>query len=581
MPTRVQRAHTEEWSQITQLCLWPEQRKYELLRPLVLYGDLPADRARETGVSERRLREQADQVDAEGVISLFRPTQKQLKDHHRSLPPPMRQAIVDLKTEYAAIGLRDIATMCYVQFGRRPSPTSVQQVLADGPRPSIKGRRYPRYTDISDSAARRPVVVALHAEGWNPTNIAGYLDISRVTVYDVLRRWKAEGVDGLADKSRANTRKRVVDVALKQEVRKLQENPELGAFRIHAALHQMGIHVSPTTCGRILAENRQLYGLGKPALAPKEPKEHPYKAKHRHHIWSVDLRYIEHHQIPGFKKPFYILSILDNFTRAILASNVCQRQDELSYLLVLSEAIRQHGSPDILVSDSGKIFTSKQARFIYEKLGIHKEEIHKKQAWENLIESNFNLQRRLADFRFAQVTSWEGAKMEHERWMTAHNHQPHWAHRQREDGKRTPAEVLDQALGHLWTPEHLHRVFFTRRFARWLDKLGYLRFRQWQLYGEEGLAKRQAMIWLYGQTLTLEYGNMPLTQYTVSFQADKKRFRTVKLLQRFETPYPSPQLSLWSEDEVQWLLDRRLPDYLRQHRQPSCGSGIAQLPLFA
>lgn len=226
--------------------------------------------------------------------------------------------------------------VCYVQFGRRPSPTSVQQVLAEGPRPSIKERRYPRYAGIPDSAARRHEVVALHAEGWNPTNIAGYLDISRVTVYDVLRRWKAEGVDGLADKSRANTRKRVVDVALKQEVRKLQENPELGAFRIHAALHQMGIHVSPTTCGRILAENRQLYGLGKPAQAPKEPKEHPHKAHYRHHIWSVDLRYIEHHQIPGFKKPFYILSILDNFTRAILASNVCQRQDELSFLLVWS-----------------------------------------------------------------------------------------------------------------------------------------------------------------------------------------------------------------------------------------------------
>jgi hypothetical protein len=242
----------------------------------------------------------------------------------------------------------------------------------------------------------------------------------------------------------------------------------------------MGIHVSPTTCGRILAENRQLYGLGKPAQAAKEPKEHPYKAQYRHHIWSVDLRYIERHQISGFKKPFYILSILDNFTRAILASNVCQRQDEMTYLLILSEAIHQHGSPDILVSDSGKIFTSKQARFIYEKLHIQKEEIHKKQAWENLIETQFNIQRRLADFHFAQVTSWEGAKLEHERWMTSHNEQPHWAHRQREDGKRTPAEVLDHAVGHLWNQAQLHRIFFTRRFARWLDRLGYLRFRQWQ-----------------------------------------------------------------------------------------------------
>lgn len=89
------------------------------------------------------------------------------------------------------------------------------------------------------------------------------------------------------------------------------------------------------------------------------------------------------------------------------------------------------------------------------------------------------------------------------------------------------------------------------------------------------------MIWLYGQTLTLEYGNVPLTQYTVSFQADKKRFRTIKLLQRFETQYRSPQLSLWGEEEVKWLLARRLPDRLRQYRQPSGGSGISQLPLFA
>ena len=81
--------------------------------------------------------------------------------------------------------------------------------------------------------------------------------------------------------------------------------------------------------------------------------------------------------------------------------------------------------------------------------------------------------------------------------------------------------------------------------------------------------------------VTLEYGNVPLPQFTVSFQADKKRFRAVKLLQRFDTQYRSPQLSLWSEDEVKWLLARRLPDYRVRHRQPHEGSGIAQLPLFA
>jgi hypothetical protein len=44
-------------------------------------------------------------------------------------------------------------------------------------------------------------------------------------------------------------------------IRALQENPELGECHIHQALKQVGIDLSPRTCGRILALNRKLYGL--------------------------------------------------------------------------------------------------------------------------------------------------------------------------------------------------------------------------------------------------------------------------------------------------------------------------------
>ncbi len=388
-------------------------------------------------------------------------------------------------------------------------------------------------------------------------------------------------MDGLADRSRANTRPvRKVDLTTKREIKRLQENPELGAWRVHAALKQLGIHVSPATCGRIMAENRRLYGLGTPPHTPKEPKEHPYKAQYRHHIWSVDVRYIEQHQIKTIKGPLYIISILDNFSRAILASNVCQRQDETAYLLVLLAAILQHGSPTILVSDSGAIFKTKQALQIYELLEIRKEQIHKRQSWENLLEANFNIQRRLADYHFAQVTSWEEARRVHEDWMTAHNEQPHWAHRHREDGRHSPAEVLNHEQGKLWPRERLHRVFFTRRFERALDRLGYVRFRNYLLYGEEGLARKSAMLWLYGRTLTVEFANTPLTQYTVSFQPDKKRFRTVSLLHRFETQYRSPQLSLWSPAEVIWLPALRLPEYAPRKRPADNKARVFQLVLF-
>ena len=51
----------------------------------------------------------ADDFDERGVVSLFRPTQAQRDDTHRSLPVPMRQLIVDLKAEFPDFTLREIA----------------------------------------------------------------------------------------------------------------------------------------------------------------------------------------------------------------------------------------------------------------------------------------------------------------------------------------------------------------------------------------------------------------------------------------------------------------------------------------
>jgi putative transposase len=576
MPARLQRAHTDVWQQLKQYCRWPEQRRYELLRPIVLFGDLSTERAQQTEANERTLRRQADQFDREGMRSLSRPTQAQLQDRHRSLPPPVRQCIVDLKADYADFSLREIAQICYIRFARRPSHHTIKQVLADGPAPSRKQRRFPLYAEIPDPFQRRSAIVTLHAEGWTAATIADYLSVARSTVYEALKRFRDEGYRGLDDKSRANTRPvRTVDVATKNAIRKLQENPELGAFRIYAALRQMSISVSRATCGRILAENRQLYGLGKPPKAAKEPKEHPYKAQYRHHIWSVDVRYIEHHQIPEVKGSFYVISVLDNFSRAILSSDVFQRQDLTAYLVVLYAAVQQHGCPAILLSDSGAIFRAKQAQAIYAALEIEKQQIHKKQAWENLIETQFNLQRRLADYHFAQVTSWQGAKDVHARWMNEHNYQAHWAHRARADGRLSPAEVLGWVRGRLWEPQRLHRVFFSHRFGRWLDRLGCVRFRHWRLYGELGLARQRATLWLYNETLTVEFANTPLSQFRVSYQPDKKHLRQITEPHHFETQYRSPQRELWDSGTVEWHLVRRLPEYtVRQHRATTTRSWI-------
>ncbi|CAN5164016.1 hypothetical protein BH20ACT11_BH20ACT11_07350 [soil metagenome] len=55
MSGREQVEHTEDWQTIESLSRWPEQRAYELLRPIVVHGDPPPVRARQTGAPERTL----------------------------------------------------------------------------------------------------------------------------------------------------------------------------------------------------------------------------------------------------------------------------------------------------------------------------------------------------------------------------------------------------------------------------------------------------------------------------------------------------------------------------------------------
>jgi hypothetical protein len=104
--------------------------------------------------------------------------------------------------------------------------------LASGPKPSTTERRYKRYGEIEDGAERRRTVIRLHADGWNAKSIAGSLDVSRKTVHAILRRFADEQFAGLEDKSHARTGPRKVDIQTIQEIKKLSENPLLGAYRL-------------------------------------------------------------------------------------------------------------------------------------------------------------------------------------------------------------------------------------------------------------------------------------------------------------------------------------------------------------
>src|SRR5215204_3407103 len=173
MPARPQVAPIEDWRQIELLARAPGQRTYELIRPIVLFGQSPVERAAETGAAERTLYRQVARFGQLGMVSLVPPAKV---EKHRTLPPEVRQAILDAKREHPSLNVHEITTICWARCGHRPSSHTV-------------------------------------------------------------KRWAEEEFAGLPDKSRTPLRPATkVTLRAMTTVKELQENPLLGEFRVHAAL---------------------------------------------------------------------------------------------------------------------------------------------------------------------------------------------------------------------------------------------------------------------------------------------------------------------------------------------------------
>jgi len=565
---------TDDWEQLQFQLDWMEQTRYELIRPVVVFGAPPVERAKQTGVAARTIYRKVNRFDELGMQSLF---ETEPEEDRRALPTSYRQAIVQLKAEYPAFRPNELATICEVRFERRPSPHTIKKILATEPPLTTVVRRFPRYAEMADAHERRGAIVRLHAEGWNIASIAGYLETSRPTVYTTLKRWIEEGVHGLEDKPpiphQAATKSTLWAM---NEVRKLQQNPELGAFRIHAALDQLGVHLSTRTCGRILARNRKLYGLRGPEAKPHEPKPMPFQAHRRHQYWTVDVRYIDVHQLGGGN--IYSITILDNYSRFIVGSAISRTQDQPAFLRVLLSAVTEYGAPEAIVSDGGSIFKAKRALAIYAALGIEKEQIQRRQPSQSYIETNSNVQRRMADYSFERAQTWEELLQRHAAWVHDFNSQKHWAHLKRQDGRRSPAEVLDWVKGRVFSDEDLARCFAPILSTRRVDQQGYVRFRNWRLYGERGLADEAASVWVTEEEVTIQFAEEPLARYGVTYQRDHRHFRQVIPKRIFETCYQSPQPPLLEVSPDDWRLAIEMPRRQRRRRRRPT---LIQATLFA
>lgn len=143
----------------------------------------------------------------------------------------------------------------------------------------------------------------------------------------------------------------------------------------------------------------------------------------------------------------------------------------------------------------------------------------------------------------------------------------------------SPAQVIGWHKGTMLPDEALNRILFATRYTRKLDRHGYIRFQDWRLYGERGLAHQPVTVWVYEGTLKVEYQAVTLSKYRVELRDDRRRIQDVSNPRVAETIFRSPQLTLFDLGPDEWLLYWKAPSYAPRRRCPP-GSKVTQLVLF-
>ena len=237
----------------------------------------------------------------------------------------------------------------------------------------------------------------------------------------------------------------------------------------------------------------------------------------------------------------------------------------------LYAALSAYGCPQAVISDNGSVFTATDYLAILRDLEIEPVHIEKGKPWQNLMETQFKIQLRLADFHFEQAHTLEAIQNHHAAFIETFNTTRHWAHHGREDGYRRPVEVLGWVKGRTVDAAHLRQLFGRVEFLRTVNRYGFVSVQRFYIYAEDGLSRQRVSIWIYEGQLRIEYEQTLLARYRCRYNPRQGRIEEVSDPTLYTTAFASKQIELIELDDEQWQ---------KVHQRPSrpYGRRIANLP---
>jgi hypothetical protein len=290
-------------------------------------------------------------------------------------------------------------------------------------------------------------------------------------------------------------------------------------------------------------------------------------------MWFTDIRYLV--QLGG--SWVYSICVMEGYSRKMLAGMVCEHQDLTAVLQILYVALAEYGCPEAIVSDNGSVFTAGAYLSILKALKIEALHIEKGKPWQNLIEAQFKVQLRLADFKFEQAQTLEAIQNEHAAFIDTFNTTRHYAHRRRADGYRTPVDVLGWLRGRRVEGKALRELFRRSEFLRTVNPYGFVSVQRFYIYAESGLSRKRVLIWIYEGELSIEYQRTVVARYRCEYDPRRQALEGLSDPTLYQTCFTPPQLELIELDDEQWVKFQRPPSRTYSKRM---AMGPQQLPLL-
>jgi len=556
----------------------PTQYRYELIRPLVLFQDRTAtQRAQETGTHPDTVGTLKRRFEAQGMLGLVPATREVVPaGRRRRVPAEVVHELQRLKGLYEGFGARELARIIFHTLAHRIHHHTVQQLWQELPPAAPQQLPLLDYHSYAERSQARMEVIALYAHGWSKRSISQFLQVSRPTINTWIARFEADNLESVEDKSRApHTTVRKVWLPVMVEIYHLQKrHPDAGGFRIWSLRGKSDLSVR--TVERIMAINRRVYkdipGTELHRAPKAAPQPHPFKARAAHEYWFIDGRMMDF-ALEGHR--WWSLIILDGYSRTMLAGAVAPSEASWVALTVLYTACRRYGVPEHLISDSGGAFISEAFEGVCTRLGIDHHTIvsTEGQSYMNLMETHFNIQRRVYDYQFALTRTPLEFEAAHQHFLDLYNTTAHQGLLKAQFASPIPLHVLGEVKGRLYTPQELERKFAHALFPRTTNRYGCVTLHRYHFYVDQGLPQQQVLLWVHGQELRAVFEQVLLAEYHCHYDLREGKVKDIRVSQVYPSPFAARQ--------AQGLLLERHPRESMVVYRPQSLRRPATLPLRA